>query len=109
MKRKNENIRRATCLFVFLAFLLVVTSCRTPAGRTAGEVVDDATITSKVKAKLLDDPLTKGLSINVDTFEGNVSLSGAVASEAERRRAIELAKSVVGVKSVKDTLVMKRR
>src|SRR5512139_1508893 len=105
----SRSMTQAMCLFLFLIFLVAATSCRTPAGRTAGEVVDDATITSKVKAKLLDDPLTKGLSINVDTFEGNVSLTGAVASEQEKRRAMELARSVAGVKSVKETLTMKTR
>ncbi len=107
MKRKTLN--GTTYVLVFLAFLLVVTSCRTPAGRTTGEVIDDTTITSKVKAKLLDDPMTKGLSINVTTFEGNVTLTGAVASQEERRRAIELARGVTGVKSVKDTLNIKSR
>lgn len=96
-------------VLLLLVIFVLMASCRTPAGRTPGAVVDDTTITSKVKAKLLDDPMTKGLSIYVDTFEGNVTLTGAVASQEERRRAIELARSVAGVKTVKDTLNIKSR
>ena len=57
---------------------LVIGSCKTPAGRTAGEVIDDATITTKVKAKLLDEDALQGIAISVETFEGEVTLSGRV-------------------------------
>lgn len=76
-----------------------------PAGtQTAGEVVDDGVVTAKVKAKLVDDPVTKAYEINVETFKGTVQLSGFVDSAEARSRATQLAKDVGGVKDVKNSL-----
>jgi len=69
--------------------------------RTVGEHIDDAGITARVKARLLDDSLVKGLQIDVDTRDGVVFLTGTVPNEAERNQAIELAKTTEGVKDVK--------
>ena len=72
--------------------------------QTAGEAVDDAVVTAKVKARLVDDEVTKAYQINVETFKGTVQLSGSVDSEEARSRATELAKNVGGVKDVKNSL-----
>ena len=72
--------------------------------QTAGEVVDDSVVTAKVKAKLVDDPVTKAYQINVETFKGTVQLSGFVDSAEARSRATQLAKDVGGVKDVKNSL-----
>lgn len=72
--------------------------------RTVGERIDDAGITMRVKAKLLDDPLVKGLKIDVDTRDGVVFLTGTVPSAAERTQAIELARATEGVKNVEANL-----
>jgi osmotically-inducible protein OsmY len=72
--------------------------------QTTGEAVDDAVVTAKVKARLVDDELTKASQINVETFKGTVQLSGSVSSEEARARAAELAKNVGGVKDVKNSL-----
>lgn len=82
-------------------------SCRTPAGRTAGNVVDDATISTKVKAKLFEDDQLSGFAISVDTFEGEVTLTGAVSTEAQKIRADQIARSVSGVKNVVNLLKLK--
>lgn len=74
------------------------------AQQTAGEVVDDSVVTAKVKAKLVDDPVTKAYQINVETFKGTVQLSGFVDSAEARSRATQLAKDVGGVKDVKNSL-----
>jgi osmotically-inducible protein OsmY len=71
---------------------------------TAGESVDDAVVTAKVKAKLVDDEVTKAYQINVETFKGIVQLSGSVDSAEARTRATELARDVGGVKDVKNSL-----
>jgi len=73
-------------------------------GKTVGETIDDATITTRVKTALLNDPEVGGLRIDVDTFKGVVTLSGRVKSKAEEQRAIEIARKVDGVKDVKSTL-----
>lgn len=72
--------------------------------RTVGETIDDAGITMRVKSKLLDDPIVKGLRIDVDTKNGVVYLTGAVKSETEKQKAIELASQTKGVKEVKANL-----
>ena len=68
--------------------------------RTAGAHIDDAVISARVKARLLDDPVVKGLQIDVDTRDGVVFLTGSVTSDAERKQAIELARTTEGVKDV---------
>ena len=68
--------------------------------RTVGERVDDAGITMRVKARFLDDPVVKGLQIDVDTRDGVVFLTGSVTGDAERKQAIELARATEGAKDV---------
>ena len=74
---------------------------------STGQFIDDRTITAKIKTKLLQDPKTEGLKINVDTVKGRVPLSGFVASQEEKSRAEELARSVDGVISVDNNLAIK--
>ena len=75
-------------------------------GRMLGVVIDDATVTASVKARLLDDPLVKGLRIDVDTREGVVYLTGKVKTKAEMDRAIEIAKASEHVRDVQANLVV---
>lgn len=75
---------------------------------TAGETVDDSVVTAKVKAKLVDDPVTKAYQINVETFKGTVQLSGFVDSADAVSRATQLAKDVGGVKDVKNSLQVRK-
>jgi len=75
--------------------------------RTMGDRIDDAGITMKVKANLLDDPVVKGLRIDVDTREGVVYLTGNVASENEKAQAIRVAKGTEGVRDVQANLTIK--
>src|SRR6185436_14709221 len=70
--------------------------------RSMGERIDDAGIT--IKANLLDDPVVKGLRIDVDTREGVVYLTGNVASENEKTQAIRVAKGTEGVREVQANL-----
>jgi hyperosmotically inducible protein len=72
--------------------------------RTLGERIDDAGITMRVKARLLEDPLVKGLQIDVDTRDGVVYLTGSVKSDAERKQAIEIARTTEGVRNVEANL-----
>lgn len=71
---------------------------------TVGEYIDDATITTKVKAKFVEDKAVDASAISVETLNGEVILSGFAKSSAEKTRAQELAQQVKGVRSVKNTL-----
>jgi hyperosmotically inducible protein len=93
---------------VIAVMIFALLACQTPAGRSTGEVIDDATITTKVKAKLFDESILRGFAISVETFEGQVTLTGAVDTDAQRERAAEIARSVNGVKNVKNLLKIKK-
>ncbi|MGE3177124.1 MAG: BON domain-containing protein [Vicinamibacterales bacterium] len=84
----------------FAAVLIGTPAC----GRSTGHAIDDAATTARVKTALLGDENVGGLQIDVDTFQGVVTLSGAVSSEAEVTRAVALAKGTPGVKDVRSTL-----
>jgi len=94
---------------IFACLLAAALAGCAGAGQTAGAYVDDATITTKVKTKLFDDPQTSGFAISVKTYSGTVQLSGFVSSEKEKARAGELAQAVQGVKSVKNDLIIKAK
>jgi hyperosmotically inducible protein len=74
---------------------------------SAGEVIDDSILTAKVKAALIADSATKAHQINVETQEGVVQLSGFVDNAAAKSAATNVAKSVSGVKDVKNELSVK--
>jgi len=74
---------------------------------TAGEYTKDATITAKVKSKFAEDKTVSAMAIKVQTFEGLVTLSGAAKSMEEKSKAEELARSVAGVKSVKNAIIVR--
>ncbi len=101
-------------LMLLVAVLFLLTSwgtpagaLSTPAGRSPGQVIDDSTITAHVKAKLLDDNVTRGLAVSVKTFEGEVTLTGAVDTNLQREKAVEIALAVEGVKKVNDLIKLK--
>lgn len=72
--------------------------------RTAGQTVDDATVTAKVKAALMAESGVDGSKINVDTNNGTVTLKGEVADKSMIDRAVQVAKGVDGVKDVDNKL-----
>ena len=76
-------------------------------GRAVGEVLDDATITAKVKAALLQAPDVKGLDVKVETDKAVVQLSGFVASQAQIDKAVEVTKGVRGVREVQNKMSVK--
>jgi hyperosmotically inducible protein len=105
---EGDNVMRAMKSFAGVILCLTILaglwSCQTPAGRSAGQVVDDTTIVTKSKALLLDDPQVSGLAINVEAFEGTVTLIGRVNNQAEKTRAENIVKSVKGVHRVNNLL-----
>jgi hyperosmotically inducible protein len=103
----QTRFRRFRVVLFCLALAIVMASCATPAGRSAGQVVDDSTITTKVKAKLIKDSVLQGFGIDVDTFQGEVTLTGAVNVPAQRERAERIARETRGVKEVNNLLKVK--
>lgn len=90
------------------ALAALTTGCAVTRGQTTvGSYIDDTAITTAVKARLLEDKTTGGLSINVDTLNGTVALSGFATSEAEKDRAEAIAREAKGVKSVRNNLIVR--
>ncbi|MBE7547637.1 MAG: BON domain-containing protein [Planctomycetia bacterium] len=74
---------------------------------SVGEYVDSSVLTSKVKAAIFNDPMLKVLQINVETFKDVVQLSGFVDSPEAAARAVEVARSVEGVRAVENKMSVK--
>jgi len=90
------------------ALLLGAAGCGSTATReSTGEYFDDSVITTKVKAAIFNEPELKVLQIGVETYKNVVQLSGFVASSAQITRAVDLARSVQGVQSVRNDLLVK--
>ena len=92
----------ATSLLVSL-----VACAPTPTREGTGEYIDDSLITSKVKAAFAADPTVKANQVKVETFKGTVQLSGFVDSRESAEKAVEIARNVKGVKSVKNDTVIR--
>ncbi|MCD4717769.1 MAG: BON domain-containing protein [Desulfobacterales bacterium] len=102
-----QRLKSMTALIICAGMLCAFYSCATPAGRTAGQVVDDGTITTKVKAKLLNDAIVSGFAISVKTFTGEVTLTGSVDSKYTRDKAEFLARNTLGVRKVQNLIKIK--
>jgi hyperosmotically inducible periplasmic protein len=93
---------RSLSVVVLVAFALV--GCQSMTGKTAGETVDDASITAAVKTKLAGEKMSTLTRIDVDTNKGTVYLNGNVENAAMKVRAADLARQVKGVKDVVNNL-----
>ena len=78
-----------------------------PTRESTGEYVDDTVITTKVKAAVFGEPTLKSSEINVETFKGTVQLTGFVSSRADINKAVDLARGIQGVKSVRNDMRLK--
>jgi osmotically-inducible protein OsmY len=98
--------RLATMLFA--ASLIAVAGCASTSTREGtGEYIDDTVITAKVKASIFNEPTIKAAEINVETYKGDVQLSGFVADPKDAAKAVEIARGVKGVTSVKNDVRIK--
>ncbi|HUS83973.1 MAG TPA: BON domain-containing protein [Anaerolineales bacterium] len=94
--------------FVLLMLIASFAACAsTPTRESTGEYVDDSVITNKVKSLLAADDFLKSFQISVETYKGTVQLSGFVGSQKAVDKAGEIARSVNGVTSVKNDLIVK--
>jgi osmotically-inducible protein OsmY len=87
---------------------MVFSGCAsTSTSGSTGDYVDDTVITVKVKSLLAEDDFLKSFKISVETYKGTVQLSGFVNSQEALNRASEITRSVQGVGSVKNDLIVK--
>lgn len=99
----KRNITLAT-----LCLVALLTACGgSPSRESTGEYIDDSVITTKVKTAFVQDKLVDAADVKVETFKGNVQLSGFADSQSEIERAAQIAGKVPGVKSVRNDLRLK--
>ena len=104
MKKRNIVIHFLVLLMLIATFAACATT-RTQS--SAGEYVDDSVITTKVKSLLAEDDFLKSFKISVETYQGTVQMSGFVNSQKAVNKAGEIVRSVKGVKSIKNNLIVK--
>jgi len=83
---------------------IFLTACQSMTGKTAGQNVDDATMSTSIQGKLTSDKASNFTRINVDTERGVVTLNGVVQTAEDKSRAEELARKVDGVTKVNNNL-----
>ena len=104
MKKRNVVIHFLVLLMLIATFAACAS---TSTQESTGEFVDDSVITTKVKSLLAADDFLKSFQISVETFQGTVQMSGFVNSQQAVDKAVEIVRSVKGVTSVKNDLIVK--
>lgn len=100
-------LKRISTLFLASVLFSMLGCASTAKQEGTGEYIDDAVITTKVKAAIFNEPTLKSTEINVETYKGAVQLSGFVSSDASIKKAVEVTRSVKGVTSVKNDMHVK--
>jgi hyperosmotically inducible protein len=95
-------------IFAIAMLTLLLGGCQAMTGKTAGQNVDDASITASVKSQLVADKASNFLRVDVDTNRGIVYLNGTVDSPEQKKRAEDLARRVNGVSNVVNNLQVAR-
>jgi osmotically-inducible protein OsmY len=101
-------LRKLRWTILTLVLAVGTSGCQALTGETLGEHIDDTTITTTVKTKLAAEKGTTLTRVQVDTDRGVVQLSGVVENAAEKSRAEQIARSVGGVKGVRNNLQTQR-
>jgi hyperosmotically inducible protein len=103
----NKITRTFAAVFAALTMTLAIGCASTATHESTGQYVDDVTLTTKVKTAIFNEPTLKSAEINVETFKGVVQLSGFVSSAAAETKAVEVARGVAGVVSVRNDMRVK--
>lgn len=104
-----RNFKWLRTTMTAVAFTAAIAACAPMQGRqTAGEYVDDATITTKIKAELIKDKSLPASQINVETMQQTVQLSGFVDSASQKLMAGKVARATEGVKDVKNDILVRK-
>ena len=102
------TITRKLATLAGILFVAMALGCAsTSKQESTGQYLDDTAITGKVKTAIFNEPTLKSAEINVETFKGVVQLSGFVSSADNERLAMQVARNVGGVKSVKNDMRLK--
>lgn len=97
-------LKRLSAVFIIAAVVSVLGCATQSEPQSAGAYMGDSWVTTKVKAGILNEPSLKVAQINVETYNGVVQLSGFVDNAAAQAKAVEIAKAVKGVTSVKNDM-----
>ncbi|MFC5521188.1 BON domain-containing protein [Polaromonas jejuensis] len=99
---------RAIAFATLAGITIIGSGCAVGRGQeTAGAYIDDAAITTAVKAKFVEDKTVSAMSISVETLNGTVQLSGFAKSNAEKMQAENIARGVKNVKSVRNDIAIR--
>lgn len=91
-----------------ISMLSVFSGCSSTAkSESVGQYVDSSVLTTKVKAAIFNEPTLKSSEINVETYKGEVQLSGFVTSQEQVMKAVEIARGIQGVTGVKNNMIVK--
>ena len=102
------QVRDALAAALAATTLIVLPGCAVTRGQsTVGEYIDDATITTQVKARMVENKQVDAAAISVETLNGTVLLSGFAKSSSERDTAENIARGVNGVKSVRNEIAIR--
>lgn len=99
------TILKRLSAFLIAALMVSALGCASQSEpQSPGAYMGDSWITTKVKTAILNEPSLKVNQINVETYKGVVQLSGFVDSAASQAKAVEIARAVSGVTSVKNDM-----
>jgi hyperosmotically inducible protein len=107
--RKNQmKITRNITALALSALLIALSACAaTNTSESTGQYVDNSVLTAKVKTAIFNEPTLSSSEITVETYKGEVQLSGFVSSIDQTNKAVEIAKSIPGVTAVKNDMRVK--
>ena len=108
----TNSTLRGLALAAFIGFgspVLLSACASTSTTQGPGAYVDDATITTKIKSDFVLDKTVDATDIKVETYKGTVQLSGFAKSQAEINKAVQIARNVSGVQSVKNDILLRSK
>lgn len=102
------NIVKKLSIVAISGLVIALSACASSnTQESTGQYVDNSVLTAKVKTAIFNEPSLKSSEISVETYKGEVQLSGFVSSIEQTRKAVEVAKSIPGVTSVKNDMRVK--
>jgi osmotically-inducible protein OsmY len=108
LKEKVMKYTRALAFALLAGATIITSGCAVVRGQeTVGAYVDDASITTAVKAKFVEDKTVDAGAIKVETLNGTVALSGFAKSNAEKAQAEFIARNTKGVREVRNNLTVR--